>query len=774
VSLKSPLFPLAVILLSFGWLVLAGHNATKTVAENLRNPRASSNLRIVDLVEWSPAMARVHELTFTRPETGPTFIGEGARLKVQLWSKGRTRLLVVRPAGSDSSRWSAFVDVLNGRGRFQVVADRKWADLGPLPAGGGPLAVQVAGLLPGPFGLAESKRPADPVFEDIRIVRESTPATTRAFPRYRISVPSPVDARETLARYFFFISISRVLQIAGLVALVLLFSGWWLLGKERIAPAVCSLISSVVLLHAVCLPPLQGADETSHGATIEALLFRGTPVSEGGAYPRSWSLAAQWMEQDRVQYRPDEPLPIQSPETRARLAASLSTPLSAEAREKGSEAPAATVQGVDTRSPLFFRPFGLLGPVLRPIPLMERLSAYRLLSSLSGLLLFSAGALLLHRAGLGTNALLSYGIVWFVPYMVFTVASTSNYAPAIGLGSLLAACVLVLLDGREGRQRKPVLAILVAGSWIGIPLWPDFVFLAPVATAAVALAGLRSFLRNHPPAVRRAWLPAGAAFLTVGLALVTLVLVGTKVGNLGTRMPRKLPAVLDRNAFWMVVGIVAPLVLAALAALAVRHLGTLPAERVRRLLARTTGVFATLVIVGFLLTPWTSIPYETERYWFSKLVREHVKVLLSNSLAWDQDVLSWKFWVGVGGWHDLFLPDALYAVARWLLVAVIVLFPLFAARAISERPQRVAALLLVSGTAASFCVATLILRYLQPGNPWGRFVLPWLPLLVAPLFSIAFEEHDRPLSNAALRIGALLSLWLTVVPTGARFVLGLS
>jgi len=755
VSLKSPLVPLAVIVLSFGQLVLAGRDATKTVAENLKNPLASSNIRLVDLVHWSPATARVHELTFTRPETGPTFIADGAHLRVQLWSKGRTRMLVIRPAGSDPSRWSAFVDVLRRRGRLQIVADRKWVDLGPLPADGSPLTIQVAGLLPGPYGFAELKEPS-----------------ARGFPRFRITVPAPVDAKETLARFFFFISISRVLQAAGLIALFLLFLGWWFLGKDRVTSAVCCLIPSVVMLHAVCLPPLQGADETSHGATIEALLFRGLPIREGDPYPRSWSLAAEWLEQDRVQYQPDEPLPLNGPETRNQLASRLGARLEAEANGKGVEAPQSSVQGVNTRSPLFFRPFQLFGPILCPLPLIERISAYRVLSALSGLILFCAGAWILFRARLETNFVLAYGAVWLVPYMIFTVATISNYAPAIGLGSLLSACGLVLLLSEGVREKAVAAGLLVVGSWLGIPIWPDFIFLAPVATLAVAFGGVFASTRKLRPWTRRSLLVTFAALLLGAAALLAVTVLRTKTGNIGTRMPEEFPKNFNRNTIWIIVAVAAPLALASLSALAIRWLSKMSRDRAHRILAGISATLAVLLFAGFLLTSWTFIPYETDRYWFSKLVREHLKVFVSNSLAWDQDTLSWKFWVGAGGWHDLFLSDGLYAVARWLIVAAVVLSPLLVARGVSERPQRVLALLLVSGTAASLCVVTLTLRYLQPGNPWGRFVLPWLPLLIVPILAISPEERTQRVLPAVLGVGVLLGLWISIALTGMRYFLG--
>lgn len=771
VSLKSPLVPLAVIVLSFGQLVLAGRGVTKTVSENLPNPLASTYLRLVDLVQWTPESARVHELAFTRPETGPAFLGDGARLRVQLWSKGRTRILVLRPPGSEPSRWQALLDVLRGRGRLQIVADRKWVDLGPLPTDGSPLTVQVAGLLPGPYGFAELKTPADPFFGDIRVVHGSAPATARAFPRYRITVPAPVDGKETLARFFFFISISRVLQATGLIALVLLFAGWRFLGTEKTAAAVCCLIPSVVLLHAVCLPPLQGADETSHGATIEALLFRGMPVREGDPYPASFSRAAMWLEQDRVQYQPDEPLPLDGPETRIRLASRLGGQLEAEAKEKSVEVPAARVQGVDSRSPLFFRPFQPLGPILRPLPVIERISTYRVLSVLSGLILFCAGAWFLCRARLETSVVLSYGTVWLVPYMVFTVSTISNYAPAIGLGSLLSACALVLLLSESIREKSIAAGLLVVGGWLGIPLWPDFVLLAPVATIVVAIGAVFSATKSLSPAPRRFWrtasLASGAAFLLTSAVLLFRI----KAGNIGTRMPQEMPGHFDRSALWMIVVTVAPTLIGGLLAFGVLRMSRLPADRQRRLLTGASMALAILVLLGFFLTPWTSIPYETDRYWFSKLFREGIKVALSNSFSWDQDVLFWKFSLGAGGWHDILLPDAIYASSRWLAVAALVLLPSFAV-SFRERPASLASLLALAGFAASLSFITLTIRYLAPGNPWARFMLPWLPFVLIPLLIPVASGRGFRATRTIFFLGILLHVWIPIALVGTRYLFG--
>jgi hypothetical protein len=107
VSVKSPLVPLVVILLSFGQLIHRGHDATGIVGENLPNPRFAPHSRFVDLLLPTRNQARIYELTFDRSRAGSTTLPADTRLSVQLSSAGRTRILVIRPPGSRPSRWQA-------------------------------------------------------------------------------------------------------------------------------------------------------------------------------------------------------------------------------------------------------------------------------------------------------------------------------------------------------------------------------------------------------------------------------------------------------------------------------------------------------------------------------------------------------------------------------------------------------------------------------------------------------------------------------------------
>jgi hypothetical protein len=464
---------------------------------------------------------------------------------------------------------------------------------------------------------------------------------------------------------------------------------------------------------------------------------------------------------------------VDTPVKRDALARNFLGTFQAEAKEAGTHAPAAAVQGVDSRAPFFFRPFSLAGPILRPLPVLERISAYRVLSSLSALLLFCVGAFLLQRAGLDAGVVLSYGLIWLVPYMVFAVASISNYATAIGLGSMLAACALVLILSEKRPERAASAGLLVAGCWIAIPVWTDFILLAPIATTVVTLGVVGAVTRKTRPITRWTLLTASATFMTGIFVLFALVASRAKIGNVGTRMPAALPKSLDWNVFWMAVAVAAPLAVASLLALAVRWLLRLSSERSPRIAVGASVTLGLLLVAGFFLTPWTLIPYETERYWYSKLVREHFKVFFSNSLAWDQDMLSWKFYVGAGGWHDLFLPDAIYAASRWLSVAVLICLPSLILNGFNTNRHQRTHLFLLSGLAALLSIVTLTIRYLGPGIPWGRFALPWWPLVALPLVTIACSRRVKLLA-AIVSTAVLLHLWTAIVLVGTRYLFGQS
>ena len=770
---KRSLILLAILVFSLAQLIWRGRHAVAIVAENLPNPSNTTFLRIVDLVHPTPASGRIYDLTFEPKEKDFPVQAAGARLELQLSSNGKTRLLIVRSGHPRASRRSALWDLVRGRARLQAVADRGWVELGPLPAGVFPFEVQLVGLLPAPYGFAELNRPVHPSFAKITARQPAAPdvGIVTMAPRYRIITPSPVAPGETLARFFFFISASRVLLLASLVALALLVFGWQSLRSGSGTRAVCCLIPAVTLLHAVLLPPLQGADETSHIGTVEKIVFGEVPPRLD-TYPRSISLLAEALDQNRVQFYSDEPLPLGNSADRSRLRTFLGLSLTMEAAQDGSLPPAAGIQAIDARSPLFFRSFRLPAPLLRKLSVLDRVSSYRLLAAASGLLLFCCGAWLLHRARLSEQVTLLYGLAFLVPYMVATTASCSNYATAIGLGSMLAAAALSAGLAPSLRWKAIAFALLVSGSWIGVLIWSDFIFIALASTLVVFAWAIDHAVEALSGGARRAprWVAGGALvilFLAGGIRLSHL-----KVGNIGTRLPLQMPRWGSHEMSLMILMATAPFLLAVGAALVVGRLGQRDLPRIERDLRRVSIGLAVVLAVGFLLTSYTAVPYERTRLDFGGLVRAHNLSFWSNNFSWDQDRLFWKFYWGVFGWHDVFYSDWLYALARWLCVGLFVTLPFLCARFVADRPRLSALLLLTSGIALSCSGVVEILRYLVPSNPWGRFILPYLPLAALPVLAqMEAPGRQRP-CRLAVAAAVGLQAWTAVTLIGSRYLFG--
>jgi hypothetical protein len=150
----------------------------------------------------------------------------------------------------------------------------------------------------------------------------------------------------------------------------------------------------------------------------------------------------------------------------------------------------------------------------------------------------------------------------------------------------------------------------------------------------------------------------------------------------------------------------------------------------------------------------------------------HVRSFVSTAFGWDQDALSWKLYVGAGGWHDVFYPDWFYAAAKWAFVLFLIWLPTRLMRVVELPPRKTATLLLLAGFGASLSVATLTLRYFQPGNPWGRFMLPWLPLLLTPLLIPLVSERRSVIIQGAIGAGVLVQIWTAVSLLGTRYLFG--
>ena len=764
--------PLLLIGLPVLDLVVRGRSEVAVVDANLPTPPASSGTRVIDRVHPSAPAGRVFLVEVAPRHDGAARPPAGAHLQLQLQSAGRTRLLVVQPEAESASRLRALARVLAGDARLQVVDDRQWLDLGALPRDGGPLRVQVIGMLPGTFAFAVPNEPAaSATLErvEVSLVPSRTPMAT-TMPRYRLVTDAPAAAVEVLARATFFVRESPLLLATSLLALASLCAGWWLLPGPHARTAVFLLVAAAVLLHAVLLPPLQGADETSQVGTVEWMVADPSPEREW-RYPDSVSLFARALEQDRVQYHVNEPLPGRSADARARLAASLA---GATLRVRAADVappPAADLQVARLRAPLFFAIWPPLAGTLAQLPAPDRIATYRLIAAFWSLAAFGAGLALLQRAGVPLEYALAYGLAALLPYSIGVAATCSNYAVAIGVGFLCLAGVLAAIRGASPAGRRIGGGVALASAWVGVPVWPDFLALAIAASAIALAAGTWLLLRGVRPAgdgsgARRTLVAAAAGLL---LAVVAAAVAWRNFPWFDARLPGIVAGWPRHELVLRAVLLATPPALAAIAIAYGALLRRRPAPARRRAAVGASLVLGVGTLALFAVTPHTEVPFERAFLPLDDLVAAHLAALWSNALAFDQDRLGWKFFFGTFGWHDTFYPEAVYAVARWTAVTFVIALPVLARGAAERRPREAAALLAVSGIAGSLAVATLLARHAMTIHPHGRFILPWLPLIAVPVLALVVSPARRGILRVALRCAVALNVWTAIAVLGARY-----
>jgi hypothetical protein len=766
-----------ILLVCLGHLIWNGARAAKTIATNLAVPEFSGPYRDVDLWHPTASPGHVFDLTFTSSREGRTPVPPGARLEVQIASGGKTRLLVVRGGHPNTS--VGFTDLLLGRERLQVVADRGWVDLGPLSPTGEKTEVQVFGLLPGSFGFAEPYYPKSDEFTGFRLRRPDSPLArpSRGIIRYRFLVGDPAAPAETLARAFFFVSSSRVLQVAGTAALFLIFMGWHWLGEKRFGRAVACLVPGLTLLHACALPPFQGEDGPAHAGTVEMLIWQPANANLAWGYPESFAAVGRVLDYPRWAGNSSAPVPLAGPEARRSLASALDSTMADKARRSVPPTESFFPISPKSRAPLYYHALATAAPLARLLSVLDRTEAYVVLSAWLSLLFFLAGLAILRRNRLSPEVSLVYGLVALVPFMVAIVASCSNYSLAIGIGSLLAACTLALVLSNRPRPRAEAGVVLVAAAWLGVGVWDDFIFVAAPATVVLLVAGLLALTRRAEPRFHRLGIAlsaaaGGAVAIGLGWALASGALRRLFIA-FAARSPREFSSPGDPTAMLVAAVAAVPFVAALLMALSsISSQDRTEATKRRWAAARTAA--AGLIVVGmFLATAYTAVPFEYLRLDFADEVAAHWNSFWSNNLSWDQDTLFWKMYWGVFGSGDTWYPAAVYALARWACVAFFVALPVLSARFTAKRPTASPLLLVLSGYALAACVVTNSLRYLGPTNPWGRFILPLVPLAALPVLARVTDQGRERALAIALRAFVVLHLWtaLTLLPT--RYCVGL-
>lgn len=767
---RSPVVPLVVLMLSILGVVITARTSVRVVDTNLATPRVTDHQD--PLAQAHPTFTTGSAYRIEVSATSRSVQPPGVRLYLQLWTEGRSRLLVVRqlvPAGSHSAAGSPS----SGKLSVQVVPHLGWIDVGGIPEGSGAWFASIRSFPENSFGFTSADAPLKNagLQVDVSDLTDPTAAVAAASLRYRVVVNASVSVRDSLARLFFFPSTGRVLPLAAFLAVVGLLAGWALLHSARTSAATVGLSAAVLLLHAVLVPPLMGGDETSHIRAIETRVIPG-PSELGLYYPGSVARIAASLDMERVQYRSDEALPISTPEERDKMRKLLKSALVSEARKVGPAPPMSyTIEG-ESRAPAYYE---LVARLCRPFAstaILDRISLYRLVGVVLTICLVALACGLLYGAGAGAWNTVAIGTVALIPYMVAVVASTSNYSPAIGFGLLGAAGFVGGIAGRSpGRRVTSLLAGLLAFT-IGIPFWSDF---ALVIAALVPLLPLLLVLAFANP--RAGPGPAGlaAAGAVFAAAVVLAAVFSGSLVKLVGGLPRARVAleILSRPDVQVRLPYaLSPLVPLLGGLLYFRFASAVSKKSARRLAWALSGLLAAALIGGFLALPYTQIPSGYVQPPRSEQLSLFLRSMISNSFSWDQDFLGWKLWWGVFGWVDTPSHPLVYAISRWSLSLAIIASPVLALPFVRRRPQQAAMLLTVICFALCAIAVSFLIRLNGPVFPYGRYFLPFFPLVLLPLLALFQAPGRTGKLRAVFAVAVLFHIWTAVHTLGTRYYLG--
>jgi len=548
--------------------------------------------------------------------------------------------------------------------------------------------------------------------------------------------------------------------------------------RRHTAAGVLLAVVGVALLHASLRPPLRGEDEVTHIATVEAVVWNPELLSNG-RLPQSLDPMVAVTGLSMVQFDTNEIVPVASAADRQAARDVLDRTFAREAAEVGGRAPYTGILSIQQRGRLYYPLFGFGGPVFRRLGLLERFSAYRFVSTLLALTIFTAGAGLLRFGRLPDRILILYGCTGLLPpYFMSLLTTVSDYSMAIGCGFLFAAATVVLALSERPSAKILAGIVLVGGSWAAVWVWTDFLMLAPVVTLVLAVAGLVAFVGHIRRRLGgRTWLTFGIVMTVLGGGFVVAYRsIWTQSLNLASslrilfsRMPVELPSPDSPLMFEIVRVVMLPVMLASVFGLLGLLGRRLPVLTRDRLAFVRSALFLAFFIVMFFMTPFATVPTDT-RLTFVDEVQAHWNAFWSTTFSLTQDNVSWRMYWGVFGWADTKYPDIVYAAAKWSGVALFLSLPILCRRFQRERPWISTALLVTSGLAVSFAFATNTFRYFQPSNPWGRYILPWVPLAVLP----AVARIDwTPAREAVLRwilLGAIaLHVWTAISLVGTRY-----
>src|SRR5664280_1998708 len=148
---RSPAVPLGVFALSIFGIVITARTGVRVVDTNLATPRVSEHED--PIAEAHPTFTTGSAYRIEVSATSRSVQLPGVRLYLQLWTEGRSRLLVVRklvPVGSHSAASSP----PSGKLSVQVVPHLGWIDVGAIPEGSGAWFASIRSFPQNSFGLS--------------------------------------------------------------------------------------------------------------------------------------------------------------------------------------------------------------------------------------------------------------------------------------------------------------------------------------------------------------------------------------------------------------------------------------------------------------------------------------------------------------------------------------------------------------------------------------------------------------------------------------------
>ncbi len=765
----------ASILLSVATFLAAGRSSVTTVSSNYIPP-GTFVFETIPVESYPGTLAAAFEISTQlseEPGRGIWTIPPASSMLFQVDTGGRSMAFRIQSEGESGTLEE----------RTQRVSDRGWLDLGTVPVGLRPKKVRVESVSGGPFTF---RIPITTQRGDLRELTlrpvETVQSTNRSSfsSRYRIVEKRPVPPLEALARILFFPSASRVLLVSLLVGLVATTMGPIVMRRHTAAGVLLAVVG-VALLHASLRPILRGEDEVAHIGTVEAVVWNPALLQRGWGLPRSLDPIAEATGLSMVQFDTDAIVPVTAVENRRAARDVLDRTFAREAAEIGGHTPDQAIQPIQ-RGRFYYSLFGIGGPVFRRLGLLERFAAYRIASILLALAIFTAGAGLLRFGRLPDRFLILYGCASLLPpYFMSLLTTVSNYSMAIGCGFLFAAATVVLALSERPAAKILAGIALVGGSWAAVWVWADFLMLAPLVTPVLAVAGLVALVGHLRSRLGgRTWLALVVviAFLGGGSVVAYRSIWPRFSGVASTfralfsssRMPLELPGPDSPLLLEILRVVMLPVMLAAVFGLLGLLGRRLPVLTRDRLAFVRSALFLAFFVVMFFVTPFATVPFVGYRLTFVDEVQAHWNAFWSTTFSLTQDTLSWRMYWGVFGWADTKYPDLVYAAAKWSCVALFLSLPVLCRRFQRQRPWISTALLVTSGLAVSFAFATNTLRYFQPSNPWGRFILPWVPLAVLP----AVARIDwTPTREAVLRwilLGAItFHVWTAISLIGTRY-----